>query len=420
MLIKCPECELTVSDKALSCPHCGYPLVKTNATNIKRKPASKRKRLPNGFGQISEIKNKNLRNPFRAMVTTGTNEEGRPIAKLLKPQAYFPTYNDAYEALMEYAKNPYDLDDDISVEKLYERWSTDYFGTLKGDSSIRTITSAWAYCSEIYKMRAKDVRARHIKGVIDNGFTVVKGEKRFASPNIKDRIKSLFNLMYDYAVEYELTERNYARTFNLSDEVTEDLEKARRSHIAFNDKELNILWENVNIIPWVDLVLIQCYMGWRPQELGLIKLENVNLDTNIIIGGMKTAAGTDRKVPIHESIIPLVQNRYREAKNLNSEYLFNCTDAVKGGMFMTYEKYSYRFGKIRDALDLNPEHRAHDPRKQFVTMCKKYKVDEFAIKYMAGHDIDDITEKVYTVRPDSWFAEEIAKIPKYKKTPDPV
>ena len=25
-LIQCPECELQVSDKALSCPHCGYPL----------------------------------------------------------------------------------------------------------------------------------------------------------------------------------------------------------------------------------------------------------------------------------------------------------------------------------------------------------------------------------------------------------
>ena len=26
MLIKCPECELQVSDKAINCPHCGYPL----------------------------------------------------------------------------------------------------------------------------------------------------------------------------------------------------------------------------------------------------------------------------------------------------------------------------------------------------------------------------------------------------------
>lgn len=26
MLITCPECNLQASDKAISCPHCGYPL----------------------------------------------------------------------------------------------------------------------------------------------------------------------------------------------------------------------------------------------------------------------------------------------------------------------------------------------------------------------------------------------------------
>lgn len=55
MLVKCPECELQVSDKAPACPHCGYPM----KPSVKRKPRAKnnkRRRLPNGFGQISEIK----------------------------------------------------------------------------------------------------------------------------------------------------------------------------------------------------------------------------------------------------------------------------------------------------------------------------------------------------------------------------
>lgn len=28
MLLKCPECDLPVSDKALACPHCGNPMSK--------------------------------------------------------------------------------------------------------------------------------------------------------------------------------------------------------------------------------------------------------------------------------------------------------------------------------------------------------------------------------------------------------
>ena len=46
----------------------------------------------------------------------------------------------------------------------------------------------------------------------------------------------------------------------------------------------------------------------------------------------------------------------------------------------------------------------------FVTKAKKYKVDEYAIKYMVGHEIQDVTEKVYTVRELDWLSEEIEKI----------
>lgn len=96
MLIKCPECDLQVSDKATFCPHCGYPLQPDIKQRKPRSKNNKRRRLPNGFGQISEIKNRNLRNPFRAMVTVGKTSTGRPICKPLKPESYFPTYNDAY------------------------------------------------------------------------------------------------------------------------------------------------------------------------------------------------------------------------------------------------------------------------------------------------------------------------------------
>ena len=66
--------------------------------------------------------------------------------------------------------------------------------------------------------------------------------------------------------------------------------------------------------------------------------------------------------------------------------------------------------RIRDELKLNPNHRPHDGRTHFVTMAKRYGVDEYAIKYMVGHKISDITEKVYTRREFAWLREEIEKI----------
>lgn len=412
MLIQCPECGLQASDKAVSCPHCGLPFQSNSTKPRPYRKSNKRRRLPNGFGQITEIKGRNLRNPFRAMVTVGKDETGHPICELLKPVAYFPTYNDAYTALVNYNKNPYDPNLAMTVAELYDKWSDGYFKTLKRDSSVRTITAAWNYCSTIYNMKVVDVRARHIKGCMEEGKTIVKGKECFASPSIKTKIKSLFNLMLDYAVEYEIVERNYSRAFNISETILKENEKDRKGHIPFTDDEMATLWENIYKVPFVDAVLIQCYSGWRPQELGLLRLDDVNINNWTFTGGMKTEAGTDRTIPIHSKIRPLVLKRYDEAKALNSEYLINC-DGVKScetGLQLTYFKYRHRFIAIRDKLRLNPEHRNHDPRVQFVTMAKRCGVDEYAIKYIVGHAITDITEKVYTKREIEWLKTEIEKI----------
>ena len=411
MLIKCPECELQVSDKAVSCPHCGYPMQSSSKSRKPRNKNNKRRRLPNGFGQISEIKNRNLRNPFRAMVSVGKAENGRPICKPLKPESYFPTYNDAYAALVEYNKNPYDLNtSSITMTELYEKWSKEYLKTV-ATSNVRSIQSAWNYCSVLYEMRVADVRAKHLKKCIDGASREGKGKIIQASANTKSRIKSIFNLMFDYANENDLVEKNYARTFNVSDKILKEVEEVKRGHISFTDKEMEILWKNVDKIPYVDVILIQCYSGWRPQELGLIELNRVDLNNWVFAGGMKTDAGMNRLVPIHSKIRPLIKKRYEEAININSKYLINCTDSQrKNDIKMTYDKYRHRFRSIRDKLNLNPEHRAHDPRKQFITMAKRYNLDEYAIKYIAGHRISDITEKIYTDRTVQWLKDEMEKI----------
>lgn len=408
MLIKCQECELQVSDKALSCPHCGFVL-RPNARPKTHRTSNKRKKLPNGFGQISEIKNRNLRNRFRAMVTVGKTSAGRPICKPLKPESFFPTYNDAYAALIEYNRNPYDLDVAITVRELYEKWSESYFSTLSSESSVRTITAAWLYCSSVYNMRACDVRARHVKGCMDEGIAVIKGQEKRPSAGTKARIKSMFNLMFDYALEYEIVDRNYARTFNVSDDIIKETEESKRGHIPFTEDEMNVLWENKDRKQYVDVILFQCYSGWRPQELGLLRLDDINWDTGVIVGGMKSDAGRNRVVPIHPRIRHIVEHKYQEAIELGSEYLINCTDSRNGRM-LTYDKYQKRFIKVISELNLNDQHRAHDPRNHFTTMAKKYHVDEYALKYIVGHSISDITERVYTKREVSWLVEEMQKI----------
>lgn len=114
-------------------------------------------------------------------------------------------------------------------------------------------------------------------------------------------------------------------------------------------------------------------------------------------GGLKTNNGKNRLVPIHPAIRQFIESRCRGT----SGWLFDNH---------TYNAYSKSFKNILKELGLNQKHLPHDPRKQFITMAKRAGVDEYAIKYMVGHSITDITEKIYTDRDIEWLHSEIAKI----------
>lgn len=411
MLIKCPECELQVSDKAIACPHCGYPIQPNVMPRKPRNKNNKKRRLPNGFGQISEIKNRNLRNPYRAMITVGKTPSGRPICKPLKPESYFPTYNDAYAALVEYNKNPYDLDPSITAQELYDKWTEEYLKN-KSDSVASSTRCAWEYCATVYKMRVKDIRARHIKGCMEEGYIIKNNKKQYPTALMKNKIKTLFNQMLDYALEYEMVDRNYSRTFKLTEETIKEIQTVSREHITFTDDEIKMLWEHVNNKVFADIILIQCYSGWRPQEIGLIELENTDLTNWTFNGGMKSAAGKHRTVPIHSRIRELVERRYNEAQRIGSKYLFNYIDSDRHNKStkLTYIRFKNAFDTLISELHMSSEHRPHDGRKHFVTKAKENGVDEYAVKYLVGHKISDVTEKVYTQREFEWLATEIEKI----------
>lgn len=400
MLKKCPECGLPVSDKARFCPHCGNVLATENKQPSLIK-IYKRKRLPNGFGQITKIRGENLRNPYRAMVTVGTSSSGRPICKMLKPKAYFRTYNDAYEALRKYNSHPFDLTHIITLKELFDLWFEDYRDHSKDVKEYYLITYPFSFIGAMYEENIRTLEPIALKTFI---------EKLETKINWKKRIKIILNMMFDYAVENGYTEKNPARMFRLSKDIMNSAVEYTEHHRNFTEEEWNILWKNKDSNDYIKFILIESCMGWRPIELLRIEMKNVDLDNWTIIGGVKTEAGKNRIVPIHARIRPLVKEFYDRAKKAGFMYLFFTNE--KGGIptQIPYESYRYRFGCIMKDLGFAEGHKPHDCRVEFVTKCKQYSVDIYAIKYMVGHTITDITESIYTKRDPKWLASELSKV----------
>ena len=372
-------------------------------------------RRANGTGNIYKMKGGKRRKPWRVRFTVGweLNPKTGRCKQNLKTLGYYASRAEAEAALVAYQECPYDLNTkDITFKELYEQWTEDYFKKLTSISSERTITSAYRYCSGLYNMKMRDIRIYHLQECMDKGYIIPdrgkeKGQKRYASACTKGRIKSMFNLMFDWAYAREIVDRNYARAFELDKETKIKQVREKRKNTIFSKEEIDLLWKNVDKIAFVDMVLCGIYSGWRPQELAILKIKDIDLELQVMYGGMKTDAGKDRCVPIHPLIQPLIEKRYAEAKELGSNYLFNDINGQQG-IYMTYDKYRGRFNKVVERLQM--DHHPHETRHTFITKAKRVRMEEYILKRIVGHAINDNTEKTYTHREIEELKAEMRKI----------
>lgn len=403
-LIQCPECGGNVSDRAISCPHCGFPLSQKPAPRPgrppKRKKSSENMRLPSGYGSVKYL-GPGRRKPYIANVNPRLviNDSTKKSYYAYDTLGTYETRSEAVAAIFLYNQSPYDLRISMTLEELYNEWLPKYEETLSSASSIRTITAAWAYAWKIYKVKVRELSPGVLKDCIMNA-TLPNDPARFskragssASARTKQRIKSLFNLLFDYAEEYGIAEKNYARLFSL-DSINEEVAANRRKPQPFAPSEINILWDHVGEIPFVDMILCQCYSGMRPKEICLLLSENIHLQEGWMLGGMKTQAGTNRPIPIHPKTLPLIQSALCYAQQIGSPYLFNDPRA-RDHPNLTYDMYNKRFNTAMERLQL-PGHTPHDCRHTFITYAKLSGLDRYNIKRIVGHELNDITEKIYT------------------------
>ena len=92
------------------------------------------------------------------------------------------------------------------------------------------------------------------------------------SAGMKSRMKSVFNLMFDYALEHEIINRNPARAFEISKDVIKTIEEEKVDHITFTDDEMKTLW-NHRYEGYVDMVLDSMLWGLETSRAWVDRIE---------------------------------------------------------------------------------------------------------------------------------------------------
>ena len=174
-----------------------------------------------------------------------------------------------------------------------EKWKR-YRNSLKskpGASTWKNYDIAFNFFANIPPQKVISLRAQDLQDCI----TAQSSKSRTTVGNMRAVVRGMWN----YAVMNEIVENDITQHL-----VFEFTESGVPIHTRFTDKEISTLWKSLWVINNVDIILIYIYTGIRPVELLEIESENVHLNERYMIGGVKTEAGKNRVIPIHESIVP--------------------------------------------------------------------------------------------------------------------
>lgn len=334
-------------------------------------------KLPNGFGNVSRLPGKR-RNPWRARKTIGwdIDEVAGKVKQLYVTVGYYATQQQAIQALAEYNTNPYNLDNDITFEALYKKWSDEKFPTIS-HSNVNGYKASYLVCAPIYKVRFADLRKSHLQGVIDNS------KKNY--PTLK-KVKSLMNQLYKCALENDICQKDYSVFVDIA---KHKVKGQPAKHKPFLESEIQLLWDHVEDTEYMQIFLMLIYSGVRISELLNLRKEHVYLEESYFdVVAAKTDNGI-RKVPIADKVLPFFRHWMQKD---GSDYLLCYPDGSK----LKYETYKDAYWH-RLLRKHNLEHLPHDTRHTTISLLAKAEVNQTIIKRIVGHaGAMSMTERVYT------------------------
>lgn len=334
-------------------------------------------KMGNGIGTVYKLSG-NRRKPYIVRKTVGWefDAETGKHKQVYVTIGYASTRAKGLEMLMEYNQNPYDIEaSKKTFAEVYEKWSEQKFPTISA-SNVKGYQASYKCCEVLHDRIFKDLKLSDLQGVVDNC------GKNY--PTLR-KLKVLLNQMYEYAMKYELCNKDYSEYVDILKFKDKNPNKTDRT--PFSEEEINALWVQKDNV-YTQIVLMLIYSGVRVSELLDLKRSNVNIEEHCFrVVESKTNSGI-RVVPIHDKTYPIFKKWYDEG----CEYLIHTTD----GKHFTYRNYydSY-WTPVMELIGCS--HKPHDTRHTCVSMMTTKEVNPTLIKKIIGHSCAmSLAEKVYT------------------------
>lgn len=328
---------------------------------------------PNGYGTVYKLKGRRRRS-WVARVTVGWEIVDEKARQQYQTVGYFLTKQEAMKALVAYRASPVSPRADLTLGALYEEWSLSKYRKVSKDTA-RCYQGAWAHLASLAKAEARDIRTAHWQAIVDG--CAAKGLSR----SLLEKVRIVAGMLSDYAMQNDIVNKNYAKFI--------ELPKAERTKKErFSDLEIRQIEKQVDAVPWADTVLILIYTGLRISELLNLTRFNVNLEQQMLVGGVKTDAGKNRPIPLHPKIFKHIKRRVDQGGDA-----LICDEKGRKLSTKRYrEKMYYPALAAIGVRDLSP----HACRHTFGSLMAEAGVSTVYIQKLIGHTDYAFTANEYT------------------------
>lgn len=184
--------------------------------------------------------------------------------------------------------------DTTTFRELYDRWYPFYEPRID-KSTMNGHRAAMSYFKDLWAVPFSQLSADDLQDCID---ACPKGKRT------RENMKSLGKRLYEYAIGRKLA------TVNCADYVYIPKETERRRS-ALTPDHVEKIRQQIGKYPMADYVYCLCYLGFRPNEMLQLGKDSFRQQDGVdfLVGGFKSAAGTDRAVTIAPQIRSIINRR---------------------------------------------------------------------------------------------------------------
>lgn len=282
------------------------------------------------------------------------NDPSKPPISIKRTKSGFQTKREALEYcafLRQGVKEP----PRMSLNEVYDEWFDKYKNRV-GASTMAGYKAAYKHFSPLHFRLIHTINAQELQDCMD----ACNAGKR-----THQMMKVTAGLIWAYAYDKNIVDKDI--TINL---YTGKGKSEQREPLT--DAEVETIRQSIGREPYAEYIYALCYLGFRPGEFLTLKKSDLHCDDDIdyLVGGSKTEAGKDRRVPVPSAIASIIQERM---KVIGTELLFPQYTRNRKGEFTGYKKMTDAY--FRESI--------------FKPMMARLGIAEGKVPYSARHTYSD-------------------------------